>query len=122
MNSTRESSSARPIEGNLLRLGERREVAIYLRDGIAWVAEFNNGRASLCTPGEWYSSSGGRALIQAQRRDAVETISPLPAGVVQRIESLHRHMEEPVVGPAVRRALVAMLAVFRHPRSSVQPY
>ena len=122
MNTTRESTSASPIQGSLLRLSEHREVAIYLREGAGWVADFHNGRATLHSVSEWYSNGSGRTLVHAQRRNAVEPVSPLPDEVVRRIESLHRRMEEPTVGPAVRRALVALLAVFRHPRSSVQPY
>ena len=122
MITNQEQSRATALHGNLLRLSERREIAIYLRDGAAWVADFNNGQVELFTASAWYSMSAGRMLALAQRREEVETISPLPEEVVQRIESLHRRMEAPTVGPAVRRMLVAMLAVFRHPRSSVQPY
>lgn len=122
MNTTQECASASPIQGSLLRLSERREVAIYLRGGAGWVADFNNSRATLHSVSEWCSLGSGRALVHTQRRSAVEPISPLPDEVVRRIESLHRRMEEPTVGPAVRSALAAMLAVFRHPRSSVQPY
>ena len=122
MNTTREYASATPIEGNLLRLGERREVAIYLREGVAWVAEFNNGRATLHSVSEWHSSGSGRALVHAQRRGEVEIISPLPEAVVQRIEALHQRMARPVIGPAVRRALASLVAAFRYPTSSVQPH
>jgi len=120
MNAKRECTSASPIQGNLLRLNEHREVAIYLREGAAWVADFNNGGAELHSLSAWYSIGGGRMLAHALRRDAVETISPLPDEVVRRIESLHRCLEEPVVGPAVQQALVAILAIFRHPRPSTQ--
>ena len=122
MITNQEQNRATGLHGNLLRLSERRKIAIYLRDSAAWVADFNNGRVELFTASAWYSMSGGRMLAHAQRRDEVETISPLPEEVVQRIESLHRRMEAPTDGPAVRRLLVAMFAVFRHPRSSVQPY
>jgi hypothetical protein len=122
MKTTRQSTSASPIQGSLLRLSERREVAIYLREGTGWVANFNNGRATLHSMSEWYSNGSGRMLVHAQRRNAVEPISPLPDEVVRRIESLHRRMEEPTAGPAVRSALAAMLAVFRHPKSSTQLY
>ena len=122
MNTSRELNGAIPIQGNLLRLSERREIAIYLRDGCAWVADFNNGRDALYIASAWYSMGGGRMLAHAQRRDKVETVSPLPEDVVRRIESLHRRMEAPTVGPAVWRVLAAILAVFCHPKSSIQPY
>ena len=110
MNTTQQCASASPIQGSLLRLSERREVAIYLREGAGWVADFNNGRATLHSMSEWYSLGNGRALVYAQRRNAVEPISPLPDEVVRRIESLHRRMEEPVVGPFVRKILAALAA------------
>jgi len=110
MNTTRESSGVSPTQGSLLRLSEHREVAIYLREGAGWVADFNNGRATLHSVSEWYTNGSGRMLAYAQRRDAVETISPLPDEIVRRIESLHRRMEEPTVGPAVQRVLAAMVA------------
>jgi hypothetical protein len=122
MNTTRECASAISLQGSLLRLSAHREVAIYLCEGAAWVADFNNGHAALYSASEWYTIDGGRMLVHAQRRDAVETISPLPDAVVRRIESLHRRMEEPTVGPAVQSALAAMLAFFRHPKSSTQLY
>jgi hypothetical protein len=32
-----------PIQGQLLRLSERREVAIYLRNDTLWIADFIDG-------------------------------------------------------------------------------
>jgi hypothetical protein len=113
MNTTRKCTSAKPIQGSLLRLSEHREVAIYLRDGAGWVADFHNGRATLHSVSEWYSNGSGRMLVHAQRRDAVETISPLPDEVVKRIESLHRRMEEPVVEPFARKTMAALAACLR---------
>ena len=43
MNTNPERNNTSPLSGNLLRLGERREIAIYLRNGTAWVAEFKKG-------------------------------------------------------------------------------
>ena len=122
MNTNRKQNGAVPLQGSLLRLSERREIAIYLRDGAAWVADFNNERGELFFASAWYSMGGGRMLAHTQRRGEVETISPLPEAVVQRIEALHQRMARPVIGSAVRRALVSLVAAFRHPRSSVQPY
>ena len=51
--------------GNLLRLGER-EIAIYQRDGVAWVADFRGGRGEIFTAGEWFALNGrGRVLRRA---------------------------------------------------------
>lgn len=120
MNTNQEQIGTIPLQGNLLRLSERRVIAIYLREGAAWVADFNNGRVELFIASAWYSMGSGRMLAHALRRGEVETISPLPEEVVQRIETLHQRAAEPVIGPAIRKALVMLAAVFRHPRSSVQ--
>lgn len=112
MTTTRQAISTSPVQGSLLRLSERRQVAIYLREGAGWVADFHDGRATLHSVSEWHGSGSGRMLVHAQRRDAVESISPLPAEVVQRIESLHRRMEEPFVAPFVSRILAALGACF----------
>ena len=113
MNTTRKCANATPIQGSLLRLSEHREVAIYLREGAGWVADFHNGRATLHSVSEWYSNGSGRMLVHAQRRNAVEPVSPLPDEVVRRIESLHRRAEEPTVGPFVRQTTAALAAGLR---------
>ena len=113
MTTTPQAISTSAVQGSLLRLSERQEVAIYLREGAGWVADFHNGRATLHSVREWHGSGSGRMLVHAQRRDAVETISPLPDEVVQRIESLHRRMEEPTVGPFVQNSLAALAVCLR---------
>lgn len=71
------------LEGSFLRLGESREIAIYRRGGVAWVADFRAGRGQLFTAGEWFALNGrGSALRRAEP-------APLPAGVIERIERLH---------------------------------
>jgi len=105
MTTTRQAISISPVQGSLLRLSERQEIAIYLRERAGWVADFHDGRATLHCVSEWLGSGSGRMLVHAQRRDAVQTISPLPDEVVQRIESLHRRTEEPIVAPFVSRIL-----------------
>ena len=113
MTTTPQAISTRAVQGSLLRLSERQEVAIYLREGAGWVADFHDGRATLHSVSEWHGSGSGRMLVHAQRRDAVETISPLPDEVVQRIESLHRRMDEPTAGPFVQNLLAALAVSLR---------
>jgi hypothetical protein len=113
MTTTPQAISTSAVQGSLLRLSERQEVAIYLREGAGWVADFHNGRATLHSVSEWHGSGSGRMLVHAQRRDAVETISPLPDEVVQRIESLHRRMDEPTAGPFVQNLLAALAVSLR---------
>ena len=121
MNSNRQQNDMTPLQGNLLRLPGGREIAIYLRDGAAWVADFNNGCAALHIAGAWYSTGNGRMLAHAQRRGEVEIISPLPDETIRRIEALHRRAAEPAMGPAVRRVLAAVAAVIRSTQAPLRP-
>ena len=84
MNTNPERNNISPLSGNFLRLGERREIAIYLRDGSAWVAEFKKGHGDVYNVSAWFSLYG-RALVNAQRREEVSIISPIPEDVVARI-------------------------------------
>jgi len=82
MTGNRGRSEAAAPEGSLLRLGETREIAIYRRGGVSWVADFRGGRGELSTPGEWFALNGGSAL---RRVSGV----PLPAEMIEKIERLH---------------------------------
>ena len=86
MNGYRGGNEAAVPEGSLLRLGETREIAIYQRDGVAWVADFRGGRGELFTVGEWFAINGRGRLL---RRAGLAPIAPLPANVIERIERLH---------------------------------
>jgi hypothetical protein len=86
MNGYREGNEAAAPEGSLLRLGETREIAIYQRDGVAWVADFRGGRGELFTVAEWFALNGRGRLL---RRAELAPIAPLPANVIERIERLH---------------------------------
>ena len=104
MDTKYEQNRTSALQGNLLRIGERREIAIYLRDGTPWVAEFNDGRGELFAVGAWFSlNQGGRVL----RRMEPDSIAPLPQDVVQRIERLHRGTERRNNVPVMVRALAA---------------
>ncbi|HEY6720330.1 MAG TPA: hypothetical protein VI363_01715 [Burkholderiales bacterium] len=98
MNGNREQA-AEP-EGSLLPLGETREIAIYRRGGVAWVADFRGGRGELFTAGEWFALNGRGSLLRRTARDA---IVPLPADVIERIERLHGAQERaPLAAPGAR--------------------
>ena len=83
----------RSIQGQLLRLSDRREVAIFLRDGTLWVADFVDGHGMLIDAVTWFRffNCGARATTQARRRMVLESATPLSADLVERIERLHRH-------------------------------
>ena len=78
------------IQGQLLRLSTHRVVAIYLRDGAAWVAEFVDGQGVLWEVPTWLQfNCGTTANAYATHRAALESAIPLSADIVSRIEQLH---------------------------------
>jgi len=81
---------ASPILGQLLRLSKRREVAIYLREGNLWIADFIDGYGELVEPEIWFRfncATAGTGL--ARRRMLLESALPLSAELAARIERLH---------------------------------
>jgi hypothetical protein len=79
------------IQGQLLRLSERREVAIYLRDGTLWVADFIDGDGELVDAPTWFRfNCGALSTYHARRRMVRESAIPLSRELVTRIEDLHR--------------------------------
>jgi hypothetical protein len=83
--------NASPIQGQLLRLSTRREVAIYLRQGALWVADFVDGQGELVEPRAWFRfNCGAPGTRDPQRRMLLESALPLSAEIAARIEALHR--------------------------------
>ncbi len=79
------------LQGQVLRVSTRREVAIYLRDGKLWVADFIDGCGQLIDPSMWFRfNCGSRASPHARRRMALESATPLYEQLERRIEELHR--------------------------------
>jgi alkanesulfonate monooxygenase SsuD/methylene tetrahydromethanopterin reductase-like flavin-dependent oxidoreductase (luciferase family) len=110
MNTNQEQNGASRLNGNLLKLGDQREIAIYLRDNMAWVAEFNNGRASVSTASHWFSvNQGGRVLRQMD----LTSIVPLPDDVMERIERLHQRLAQAGRHPATSSETATVVARFR---------
>lgn len=103
-------NTADPFHGNLVRLSKRREIAIYVHDGTAWVADFKDGHGEISTAGAWFARNQDRWAL---RRAALDAVAPLPSDIVQRIENLHRRMAQPSVAPAPLRALVALVRKLR---------
>ena len=79
------TNDAAGISGSLLRLGETRQIAIYQRDGVSWVADFRGGHGELFTAGEWFSLNRDAGALR--RADGPV---PLPDDVIERIRRLHR--------------------------------
>ncbi len=103
MNAITERNGMSVLNGNFLRLGTGREIAIYFRDGMAWVAEFGKGHAQIHHASAWLSVYG-RAFVHAQRRGEVEIVSPTPVDIVARIDGLHVAMDKKNDAPVIQRA------------------
>ena len=102
MSGYRKRNETAAPDGSLLRISETREIAIYQRDGVAWVADFRGGGGELFTVGEWFALNGrGRLLSRA----GLAPIAPLPASAIERIERLH--------GAEERASLSALAARLR---------
>jgi hypothetical protein len=115
MNGNPGRNEAAVENGNLLRLGETRQLAIYRRGGVAWVADFRGARGELFTAGEWFALNGGRASLL--RRAEPE---PLPADVIERIQRLHGAQDRaPQAAPVERPG--DRLARFCHGLSCTTP-
>ena len=79
------------IQGQLLRLSERREAAIYLRGGTLWVADFIDGWGELVDAATWFRfNCGAPGATSAQRRMLLESALPLSRELVAKIDALHR--------------------------------
>src|SRR5215470_5260293 len=104
MTAKRESRVPSQIQGQMLRLSEHRSVAIYLRDGIMWVADFVDGRGELVDANTWFRfNCGALANSHARRRMALESAMPISLELGERIEALH-------VAPAAGRGQHLMRA------------
>ena len=88
-----------PIQGQLLRLSERREVAIYLREGALWVADFIDGCGTLADATTWFRFNCASASSwHVRRRMALESAMPLSSVLIARIERLHERRPLPGAG------------------------
>jgi hypothetical protein len=88
------SQHRRSMQGQVLRLSERREVAIFLRDGALWVADFVDGDGALMDAITWfrYFNCSAQSTSDARRRLVLESATPLSEELVERIERLHCHL------------------------------
>ena len=75
----------------MLRLSEHHAVAIYLRDGQMWVADFIDGQGTLVDATTWFRfNCGTYANSHALRRMAIESATPISSVLAERIDALHR--------------------------------
>jgi hypothetical protein len=103
--------------GNLLRHGETREIAIYQRGGLVWVADFRGGRGELFAAADWFAVHGHGSLLH---RAGLGAVAPLPTDVIERIERLHAAEDRAgLLAPTAR--LLDRLARFCHALSHRAP-
>jgi len=99
MESEIEREPACPVQGQFLRLSERHAVAIYLRRGSIWVADFIDNQGVIVDANTWFRfNCGTLANAQAMRRMKIESAMPLSSEVIDRIEALHRADSSPGLG------------------------
>lgn len=73
----------------MLRRSKRREVAIFLRDGSLWVADFIDGQGALVDAATWFRfNCAAVSSAPARGRMTFESALPLSADLVRRIERL----------------------------------
>lgn len=94
-----------PVQGQLLRRSERREVAIFLRGNTLWIADFIDGHGELIDAPTWFRFNCGEfSNWHARRRMARESAIPLSEELVERIERLPLPASGPKRGAMVRLA------------------
>jgi hypothetical protein len=78
------------IQGQILRRSAHREVALYLRNGEPWIADFVDGKGMLVPVATWLRfncpAQGGE---HARARMVRECAIPLSPDLASRIEALH---------------------------------
>jgi hypothetical protein len=89
--------STTPIQGQLLRLTERREVAIFLCEGALWIADFIDGDGELIDAVSWFRfHCAALSTAHARHRMVLESAIPLSDELVRRIELLRNAYRSPV--------------------------
>jgi hypothetical protein len=81
------------ISGTTMRLGEHHCVAIYVKDGVPWVAEFGAGPDQLSDAACWFRAVPGALATQHGRLAALATQAPLTPALRRRILALHLEIE-----------------------------
>jgi hypothetical protein len=100
------SGATEPIQGQILRRTDRREVAIFLCDDKLWVADFVDGHGELVDAVTWFRfNCAGASVTQAERRMMLEAATPLSPELAARIEALLRsgHSNDGVADAQTRR-------------------
>jgi hypothetical protein len=95
MNDDLRASTTTVTDGQLLRLREGHQVAIYKRNGVNWVAEFRNGRSELFDAAWWfYFHLGSLRYSHGIREAALDSATAITPEVLAKIERLHHRVEQ----------------------------
>jgi len=108
----RERPSLSTISGTTVQLGARDTIAIYVWDGLSWVARFRDGRAELSDAASWFRVHAG--LLRSCRVGsvaAIETVGMLSPAMMEKIARLH--LETDARRVARVRASTTSAAAFR---------
>ena len=82
---------SRPLQGQVLRRNERREVALFLHNDALWVADFVDGEGELVDAVTWVRfNCGSTSSAQGLRRMALESAIPISDELAGRIQALQR--------------------------------
>lgn len=79
------------ISGSVLQLDERHKVAIYQRQGVCWVADFQDGAGRLVDAASWFRfHAGALRYSHGRRAAALGSSAPISPELAEQIERLHQ--------------------------------
>lgn len=79
------------ISGHVIHLGDGKSVAIYQRDGVCWIADFQFGVARLTDAASWFRfHTGVLRYSHSRRAAALDSTTPIPPEMAEQIRRLHR--------------------------------
>ena len=120
MDSDRSNPSRTTFPGRVMHLGGGHRVVLHIRDELAWVAEFRDGRAQLVDAATWWRQVPPPLGSPLGRANALRNLGPLSPEVQRQVEQLHeeRHQQwTQSTGAAlwadIRRCFGAMLRAMR---------
>jgi hypothetical protein len=94
MNAESKALAAPSIEGHMIDLDPGHTIAVYVRNGACWVADFHSGRGELHDASAWFRfHAGGLRYCHNRRLAALKSTVPLIPEMLEKIERLHRASE-----------------------------